>query len=167
MKKCAVEGCETKYHGRGYCNAHLHRFVRYGNPNAPRKRALNGIGYIDESGYRAIEVRRKKTREHRLVMEKHLGRSLLGSEHIHHINHNKLNNRIENLELINQSDHMKKHAKYPVIDGYKICSKCKNLWPIAFFTRNRRNSSGIHVRCRNCTREYNRQFCLRLDLDRI
>ncbi|WP_066689103.1 HNH endonuclease [Christensenella intestinihominis] len=54
--------------------------------------------------------------EHRIVMERLIGRFLNESEVVHHINHNRSDNRIENLKLMKRSDHCSFHMKLRALE---------------------------------------------------
>lgn len=96
-KVCKADGCEEpvkrnkKGHGMGHCLGH---YGLRGNYRPP------GTRYKDRDGY--VQVKLEDGRvigEHRLVMERQLGRSLARGENVHHKNGNRADNRPENLEL--------------------------------------------------------------------
>lgn len=62
---------------------------------------------------------------HRVVLENHLGRLLDKSEVVHHKDGNKLNNSVDNLEVLTQSEHAKIHAKVKHTQLYSyVCPEC-------------------------------------------
>jgi HNH endonuclease len=74
-----------------------------------RERRANGQGAITFAGYRMLEINGAKKYEHRQIMESHLGRPLTSEETVHHINHNPLDNRIENLRVMTRAEHTRLH----------------------------------------------------------
>lgn len=73
--------------------------------NPPRNRAARGTG---TRGYVKVDGRH----EHRVVMEHAIGRPLLFTDVVHHIDEDRHNNDLSNLQLMTRREHIFEHAPW-------------------------------------------------------
>ena len=95
-----------------------YNYEKYGS------RTINAEGYAQITAGDLGE--RKQMLEHRYIMEKYLNRKLERFEHIHHINGNKSDNRLKNLELTTRKFHPYKHHKIKDNEYKNITDMYKN-----------------------------------------
>ena len=105
---CRADGCERWSHAQGLCGTHYKRAVKHGEiEHGGPIRVVTGDGWMSH-GYwyvmvpanlRHLTNGESQAAEHRLVMAQHLGRALYPGEVVHHINGDRTDNQIENLEL--------------------------------------------------------------------
>lgn len=121
-----------------------------------RKRGPTRAGVKDwhdvGDGYLVKFVNGRWTKQHRLVMEAHLGRKLLPTEHVHHVNGNKSDNRIENLEVMSAGDHHREHSGIltRLRDGKLECGQCKRLKEFSEYSPRKGRRLGVQGTCREC-----------------
>ena len=66
------------------------------------------------------------------LMEHYLGRKLLPTEDVHHIDENPMNNDVNNLVIIDHAAHVRSHTKYVYHHMYIQCDICHKifLWTV-------------------------------------
>lgn len=124
---CRIAGCLQQCWAKGLCRLHDAR-ARKGMPEEFLSLPVNyrrdsPVGWIHK-GYKWITRKDgKEMMEHRYLMEEHISRELAYDEVVHHINGNKLDNRIENLEIMDRDKHTSHHRAHQT--PCKICGQLK------------------------------------------
>lgn len=81
---------------------------------------------------------------HRVIVENSIGRNLLKSECVHHINGDRSDNTLTNLIVLTAAEHARLH-RTPLDDIECVCEKCNKVFyvkPRFYRLRLKRNKSG-------------------------
>lgn len=107
MAFCMQCGSEYKprRQSQAYCSRPCARKKNGGHNAKDESWWQNEKGYIE--GRVTIDGVKVRVKQHRWIIEKHLGRKLEAHEDVHHINGIKNDNRIENLQVLCHSEHAK------------------------------------------------------------
>ena len=106
-KKCKVNGCDQNATALKFCNMHWRRNNKFGDPEFRKNQYGRFKNWAkDDSGYIlkwAPDDPNSKCSgylyQHRHVMSEKIGRPLIANENVHHVNGDRSDNKIENLEL--------------------------------------------------------------------
>ncbi len=114
LKTCEKEATKKPYEKGLYCSSRC-ALAAVRTPAhqraAAKKAALTKIAKYRGTGSKTY-VKEYGRHQHRVVMERVLGRKLRRGEIVHHIDHNKKNNHPSNLALFkNQSEHVSHHLR--------------------------------------------------------
>lgn len=93
-ERCGTAFVKTRYKPQRFCSVEC----KHQN-NAEKRTEHKGWKVRETDGYVISSIRGRTVMQHRIVMEQNLGRELRPYENVHHLNGNRSDNRIENLEL--------------------------------------------------------------------
>ena len=127
--------------------------------------------------YKKIKLKDGTTRdEHRLIMERHIGRILKRNELVHHINGDGRDNNIKNLKIMTRKQHslyhrqrgdlcimtsekaIKHYGRKPNNDGAYECPQCKKWKMPKEFRLDNRTSTKLSSACKICLRKKDKLY---------
>lgn len=170
--KCGqMKGDDEFYLGNGrvesQCKACKNAYARsrYGIENVVDVHAHETFFRITADGYMRVRISGIEVLEHHLVWVRANG-SIPPGKHVHHVNGDRQDNRLENLRVMDKRDHVRHHRIEErterigdVPDGMKWCNRCKTIKPIDEFPLNRADPScGRQYWCFPCFRDYQRAY---------
>jgi hypothetical protein len=129
---CTVPECDRDTYAKGLCNTHCRRLLNTGDarPEDPI-RIVTGEGSFNHGYWRVAVPPDERwltggeahVGEHRLVVARHLGRPLKADEVVHHLNGDRTDNRLENLELWSISHPMGQRVQDKVLFAIRLLER--------------------------------------------
>ncbi len=120
-----------------------------------KSRLISGDGYYmiqTPKGYKGkTYIGNRYVLEHRYLMEQKLDRLLLHGEIVHHKNGNRLDNRLNNLELLLKEQHDQHHSSLRKKKNNATCNNCSKSFGVAPYKLKRRELF--------CSRDCYRKAC--------
>ena len=109
-RMCSVEDCESAHAARGLCSRHWQQWRGGVDHQALPTYAERGpLRQVDANGYIRLSIAGQIVYEHRYVWERAHG-PIPDGFHVHHRNHDRADNRLENLSLIEGREHNRRHT---------------------------------------------------------
>ncbi|MFA5307029.1 MAG: HNH endonuclease signature motif containing protein [Candidatus Babeliales bacterium] len=131
---CSLECNYKKLEGKHHSPETIEKIRAIKRPKGKQHHNWGGGCFVTSAGYVKVWTEDGYRFEHHLVMEQQIKRRLTDDEVVHHINGNKSDNRIENLQLTTKSEHSHLHNVKQNLRansfGYtnSECPNCKKIF---------------------------------------
>jgi hypothetical protein len=140
---------------------HYKRKQRTGSANYVPARRNRGTGTVTHFGYVAVGLEGNKHQEHRLIVERALGKPLPAGAEIHHVNGNRSDNSHANLVVCpDRAYHKLLHQRQRSLEAcgnpnYRKCPFCKTYSDPANMSHNKSSRYFFHAECKQAYRKEN------------
>jgi HNH endonuclease len=147
---------KPKAHTNTFCSYACMGGSKRGKPIPHLKLSEDFVPKIyEQRGYLCFKKDSKKIMLHRHVMEQYLGRPLTEKEVVHHIDGDRFNNEISNLQLCSsQAEHYRLHHPRNVTETHAECLTCKQMKPHDQFIKDPRKEGRVRAKCKSCSSVY-------------
>lgn len=134
------------------------QYPTYGRPHHKAKIHMSSDGYPRWHWWDSSIKNNRMKFLHVWVWEQHYGPIPEGHD-IHHMNEDRTDYRIENLEMVTHGDHRRVHAEMKFDGGKKQCRDCGEWKPLDQFPKRSKKARGLYLSyCRECKSKMDKEY---------